>query len=483
MGIERLWLIGALATAYIVTAGSATLTGDTWWAMRMGAELLQHGLAANTTVLAHAPAQGVVGNGQWLAQILLYLTYVGGGELALRTLTGLSLVLGVALTYLAGRRTGAGVRMASLAALLTVLLASSNGSVRSQSLCFVLFGALLYILESRHVHSRLVWAILPLVVLWANLHGSFLLAPVVVGLTAVGDAVPAMRGRRREALGPVLCLGSVALLAAVAAMLNPSGIRVYAYVLQVVGDPVVRMVTEWQPTSWSEPTGKAMAVSVGCLVLVMLGSRRWPRWPDVFVLGALGLLALSAQRNVVWWGFALAPVLARHAQLAIGSRVRPSSRLADRPRRTTQNVALAACLVLVAAFSPIWRPALADGITGQDSSLEFSPRAAVDVIAELPAGRRLFHHQPWAGYLAWRLWPRHLPFVDVRIEAHSLAVWTDWDTINRGAPGWESLLREYQVDALLLSLDRQPDLVRQVRQSAEWEDRFMADGAVLYVRR
>src|SRR5438094_631784 len=82
------------------------------------------------------------------------------------------------------RRLGGSARSVTWLALLTlVVIAWSSWTVRVQSLVFVLFAALLWVLaaDSRRP-SRRVFLALPLLVLWANLHGTAFLGAALIVL-------------------------------------------------------------------------------------------------------------------------------------------------------------------------------------------------------------------------------------------------------------------------------------------------------------
>ena len=96
-----------------------------------------------------------------------------------------------------------------------------------------------------------LWSIPVLVVVWANLHGSFFLGPLVLGLAWLEDVHDRVPGAHRSLL--------VAVVSALAACVTPFGPVVWAYAVGLSTNPeVTERITEWQPTSLRDVPGHAV---------------------------------------------------------------------------------------------------------------------------------------------------------------------------------------------------------------------------------
>ena len=73
-------------------------------------------------------------------------------------------------------------------------------AMRPQLFAVPLFAASLWILAGRHAHPARLWALPVLAIVWANVHGSFVFAPLLVGLALVEDVIG--RDPRRQAARP-----------------------------------------------------------------------------------------------------------------------------------------------------------------------------------------------------------------------------------------------------------------------------------------
>ena len=236
----------------------------------------------------------------------------------------------------------------------------------------------------------------------------------------------------------------------VATLLNPLGIGAYVYLISMGTSPISQQfVSEWQPPVLSQSlTWPFWALLVIAGVIFVLHR---PRRVDITVLAAACLTALALRylRMVPFAVIALVPVL--------------SARLPRRPRlaepRTLANVLLLGALVLCAVLTtPYVR--LAAGASAGSLIDPYFPATACRALARLGSeDGRVFTLAEWGGYVGWQLWPDMQPFVDGRVELPPVAAWQDYLAITTGQPGWQERLRSWGILYLLLSQQRQEQLI------------------------
>ena len=282
LSVERLWLVAVLALSFTVAFGAAVLSADGWWGIKMGQLTVEAGRPVVDAVFSHAPSIPDTPHGQWLANALFYGLYATGGEIGVRVAAAALVTLAIGLLIAAARVAGANARVAALAGLLTLLLTVENMLIRSQLFTLPLFAGVSLVLQLRDRRPGLLCWLPPIFALWANLHGTFSLGLLFVGLCLAGE----IAGRLAAGARPGALLGGgpgrllAALLGSAAATLaNPLGPGVYAYFLTVSGNPIVRKVTtEWQPPSVHEASGFFFGLSIALLAAVLRRSRRTRCW-------------------------------------------------------------------------------------------------------------------------------------------------------------------------------------------------------------
>ena len=279
---------------------------DTWLALVTGRHIWQGAIPHFVTLTAIPHGRSWVDQ-QWLAQLASYAVYRVGG-LGLLGVTGATAFAGgISAAVLAARRLGATTLSVLLIVPLGVLLTYPGLEIRTQDFAVPVFVAVTYLIavDARQSSRRVFWC-LPLLVLWANLHGSATLGALLLGLHAVTMAW----ARRRELTGNVRVLGRpMALLAgaAVSLMITPYGTSIVGYYRStMIGSSLRNVITEWGPiTSLPLIEGALAAIVAIALWAIWRHPARSTPWERLALL-MLAAGSVSVVRNAVFFGlFAL----------------------------------------------------------------------------------------------------------------------------------------------------------------------------------
>jgi len=336
-------LVLASSLAFVGYALPKLLIQDTWLALVDGRFISQHGLPHRDTLTVMAYGARWVDQ-QWLAHLTLYgLEQAGGVRLALAFGLGLTF-LALALAASFARRGGASPQSVAVVALAPLAIAPWILQLRTQTLVLPLFVAVYGLLaaDSRRPSAR-VLLVLPLLVLWANLHGSIVLG---AGLAAGYGLLLARRHRARG-----LTLVVVAPLTVLASPYVTALPGYYRWML--VSSPLRKYVTEWRPATLT--AGTALFYLAGIAAVFALG--RHGRAVSAFERIALPLLfasGLASLRNAVW----LALAVGVSGPLLVEAAWRPSRGLPHAARRINRRLASGAiALAAVVVAGSLARPA------------------------------------------------------------------------------------------------------------------------------
>jgi hypothetical protein len=440
---DRLWL----ALAVLLPAFAATIaplpTGDLAYQVRAGELMLASGAVLRADPFTFTAFGDPWLNQQWGTGLAVALVHgvLGWGGLALLRALLIPLVAGLVLV---GCRVALDRRRAAYLTLAGFLLGIGSLALRAQLFGIVCFAALVAILALREQRPRVVW-LLPLVVLaWANLHGSFFLAPLAIGFATLDDVVRRRPGSR----------GMLVVLAAstVATCVTPFGPEVWRYAVGLsTNATIARLISEWQRTSPLSVLGVLYYGSVLAAAYVVLRAHRRGRTIELgraLWLLALAVLGAYAERGVVWWALGAPVALAPLVAAAFPRPDRPARVEAPGLRRL--NVAVAAgILVAVVVMQPLWRPG--DPLTGPAGTLRDAPDGLARALAaEADATDRVVVPQPWASWFEWSA-PDRPVMVDSRIELFDEATWNDYLAIADGGP--DALDRLAQIGATIVVVD------------------------------
>jgi hypothetical protein len=122
-------------------------------------------------------------------------------------------------------------------------------------------------------------------------------------------------------------------------------------------------------------------------------------------------------------------------------------------------------------------PAAKAGLISTETPVE----ATQFLLEENPSGR-VFNSMSFGSYLIWAAYPQYQVFVDSRIDFFTEKVWIDYLNISNAVGDWESQLRDYGVNTLMLSPSEQPSLIQAVEESRDWQMIYEDAIAGIFVR-
>jgi hypothetical protein len=420
-------VLGAFAIV-LVLALRNDLVIDGWMALASGRWIAQHGLPTHDMLTVWTHGRRWVDQ-QWLAQLALYgLWRLGGVKLAL-LVHALLVMSGLVGAALIARRNGATPRSVTWIAIPVLIAYYPVASVmRPQTFAFPLFTATLWLVlaDARHP-SRRIFLTLPLLVLWANLHGSVLLGAALVSL---GGLLPMLARRRPSLRGLALLLAPWACVFA-----SPYALHLPAYYEKIlVGGNLKDFVTEWAPTTLTATTAAVYLLILGGLWLIGRAGRGMPAMDQVaFVFAAL--LAFDAVRNTAWIGLVALAVLPQ-----LLDRLRAP---AVEPRHLNRILSVSIlCLVVISVAGVAVKP-----VSWFTSGL--APRAARAASQAAGPKGRVFAVNDYAD---WLLWSRPeltgRVAVDARFELLSTAQVRRLVRFEPMAGNWLRTTRGYRVFVL-----------------------------------
>ena len=458
--IDAAWTAIAVLVPTLVGLLSKLGATDLAYQLRAGETILSTGRIPRVDTFTFSSGGVPWLDQQWGGQVLLATAARLGEWATLKVAKAVLIGLVFALLFLACRAAGARVRTSSLLTLGGFVVGAPALAMRPQLIAVPLFAATLWLLAGRRAHPGRLWAIPVLAAACANIHGSFILFPVLVGLAWLED-----RWRKEASAGRLLGL---AVVTAAATLANPFGARIWTYAYDLSTDPVIRRaISEWAPVSLALASGWLMLLSgVGVAAFFARRTERVP-WPAIVSLAAFFLLAMAAQRAIMFWALLVPVTLAGLLE-------------ADRPREepSRDTVAPAAALIgTLAATIVVLLPWWGD----QDPSrmLAQAPQGLTRAASALPAGSRLFVHQPWGSWFEYAL-PQDTVFVDSRIEIAPADVWDDYDEVAFAGAGWEEALDRWQPDAIVADKEDW-SLIPYLREDPDWRVVYEDEEGVLFV--
>lgn len=439
-------LVWLAALCVLVVGDSMLLDPDTYWHTAVGNWILERGAVPDTDPFSHSMPGAPWTAHEWLSEVIFAAVHSMAGW------TGL-----VVLTTLIFAATLAGLTRFLLRHLEPVhalmLVALTAGMLRSHLLArpHIVAVPLLALWLAGLVNARdrdappPLW-LLPLMVLWANLHGSFTLGLALVGAMGLEAALAGGRDGWRRATWQ---WGRFLVLAVLAALATPSHVHGLAFTFQVMNlGSVLAFIGEWRSPNFQYFT--VFEVWLLALLAAALAGRL--RLPLVRLLVIVGMAHLSLKhgRYTAVTGvvapFLLAAPFARHWYAA--QKLGNDAALLDRIFAALAKPARAATLGGTAALTVLVLGAtLAADPYRPDARI--TPSAALTALQKAEVRGPIFNAYGFGGYLIYSGVP---VFIDGRADMYGEALVQRYvaATEVRSAQDLTGLLDEFHIAATLL---------------------------------
>jgi len=329
-------------------------------------------------------------------------------------------------------------------------------ALRPQLLALPLFIASSWIVRRRAERPARLLVLVPIGILWANTHGSFVVLSVLLAIALAADLV--------ERAPTTSWTGALLAASIVAPLVSPWGSGVYRYVWHVSSSPIVRnAIAEWQPLLTRMPGALVFLLAGAAAIGVVLRRGRKPTLEEALQLATFTGLALWSGRNVLWWAVAVPPIVG-----ALLAGWRPGG---DWVPTMTRVVAAGLLIVALLGGARIASTSTAtllteapSGITGW---LATHHRSSGRIFAEW-----------WGGWFEYAI-PNDPMFIDARVELFPDAVWRDYWAIVDVEPSWSEVVDRWDIDTIVLARGHHEALDVALRTSGTWSVAYEdADGTV-----
>lgn len=381
--LDLLAAVAVIGTLFMAT-GPLSDDNDVFWHILIGRELLDGTPFSDLgSTFSFTVANGDWRTGAWLSEVLMAWLHDLGGWPLLVVGFRLLPVLGVATVLWFGvlRRYPSRASVGPFVLAMLMMATAVEERPQSWSFVFVALAAVWWLRTVADAAPPRWWLVIPVAALWANLHGLWVLLPVVMALAALGrmlDHGPTDPAGRRAALASLAAVAGGCLTP-----LGPSGLLL-PFHLSAAGRAVI---VEWQPVAPIGGYGWPLAVVAGC-VLVLLGRTRPVRWADlVLALPVIGF-GLLAARNVAPAVLLLTPLFADLAHSVLGGRGRTTVSTREASRLRIAGIAVLVAGVLASVCLVAARP------PGPDDDL---PTRLAEQLADQPAPVRLLNDYNLSG--------------------------------------------------------------------------------------
>lgn len=454
--------LGLLFLGLVLVSPAILNDGDTWWHVRAGQWMIEHRAVLHHDLFSYTLPGRPWSTHEWLSEVLMAAAFNLSGWSGVAGLTGVAAGLSALFLTrgLARSLSGLGLvttSVVALACVAPVLLARPHILALP---CLVLWTDALLTARAHKVAPSLWW--LPLMTLWANLHGGFFFGLALIGPFAL-EALLAAPGPVLERLKAVRGWIVFGLASLGAALLTPHGVDGLIFPFKLLSLGALSGVQEWAASDFTRLEPLEIAILTALAVCLGRGVMVPPVRLAVLLL--LTHMALQHTRHQLLLGVVGALILAQPLAAALGQQAMAKARSARWPAAAA--LGLAAILITARLTIPITR---ADGSA--------SPISALAAVPAQVRATPVFNEYGMGGYLIWNGVPA---FVDGRTDFYGDAFMADYYAATRpDKAALDTLMTRWNFGWTMLSPGN--PLVAVLDQRPGWRRVYADRYAVIHAR-
>ncbi len=428
---------------------------DLWGHIRFGQAVLQlHHLVLHDPY-SYSAADHYWNNHEWLTEVLMAAIFNHAGVFGLILLKLACTAVVILALAAALAETGSSTLVQFAVLIGSAVVIKPQLQFRPQSFTFALLAVLIYLLTSdAYRRAGRLWLAIPLLALWANLHGGFIMGIAALGTyAAVSGLQDVMAGRGYDR---AIRLAAITGAATLATLATPYGFGTWETVGHALHNPYTRsVIEEWQPLAsaaiahWRQHRFLISNYDIGIAMMAAAGIS-WALTIEAVDLPLCAIAALMAiaafisTRNLPIAMIALAAPLARHL-----SRVWHSIVAARENARPQEHSGWINQTVLVALSTVIF---LQNGFFSRSLvSPDPYPASACEFMKQHQQNGNILSTFEWGEYLIWNMEPGSKVFIDGRYDTvFPFETIYKFALFNFNLPGGDAVLSEYPTDFVLI---------------------------------
>lgn len=403
---------------------------------------------------------------EWLFEVGLYGVFALLGPTGIKLLTAVLGALSTYIVYRAANRLLAASTLALALAIACLTVQAGGFMPRPQLVTYVLFAVFVHLLVAfkYFADDRRLWLIPPLLLLWVNMHGGYVIGIVLLGLFCTCEWFMHWTGhtaagyRRRLVKLSLITAGG-----ALATAINPDGIGAWLFPLRVMNMDVANsVIAEWQSPNFRDLDGKLYLILAFGFFLANIYRQTKPDLTEIALPVFFLFAGFVSVRHTPLAMLILVPFVA--VALRGGpvqrfySRVTGSGKQLGKAEYVLNWVLLCAIGVTFYLLNPTQQA------NAQARLNALMPVKAVEFVKSHGITGRMLNEYAQGGYLIYHLYPQQQVFIDGRADLYGGEFIKEFITIRHGALGWDKAFDKYAIDYLI------------VRRDAPIRDRLLARG-------
>ncbi|HEY0761021.1 MAG TPA: hypothetical protein VGD61_01485 [Pyrinomonadaceae bacterium] len=456
--------------------------GDFWWHLKTGEYIVHNFSIPRLDFYSFTnPGKHWVAH-EWLSEVIFYVVYA---RLGFNTLIFIFTVLIVLAFWVVFRRSPAHPFIKGVAVLLSVWSILPTIGVRPRTFTLLFAAIYLAVLHgfARCKATKAIWWLVPVMVVWVNLHAGYLIGLVLIGFTIVGVALDAwFDGQTLLSQWPRLkTLALVFIACLVAVNLNPQGPRIFVFPFEFFFSPIQQdQVIDWLSPNFHQKELLPLLALILLTIAALALSPKRVRPSELLLFLFLLYATLKSNRHMAILSLVAGPMFAKYLQhwletTRFGTTFSETPATSSTRRQLIFNLILMVPLIacLIKLKSVIYSPPTQERVGVPLNAVAFVKENRI-------TGNTFTEPNIWGGYLIWET-PQNPVFIDGRIDMYGDEFVKEYLDIIYGTSRWQEPFDKYGVQVAIISPTSVLRL--QLEQSPQWQKIYSDEMAIVFQRK
>jgi hypothetical protein len=421
---------------------------------------------------------------EWLSEVIMALVHKAFG------LTGIVIFFAwlIAFTYyLLFRivRKRAGNILAEILVIVLVITSSEIHWLARPHIFSLLLLVIWYALldEFQYRNKNYLYFLPPIMLLWVNLHGGFIIALVLTGIYLFDNLVKvflAQAGERREHGRKTRSLAAALVACLLAALVNPYGYHILLFPFKLTSNKfLMDNVDEFLSPDFHEtmPFKYLLFLVIGVFALFP----KRTRFVELLLVLLFADMALYSARYIPLFAIIVTPILVRQMSLLLDES---PGKVASFFRRRADRIGAGDAagrgyLWPVASFLLVAVLVL-HGTIRYSFDEKIKPVAAVKFLEKEHIEGNMFNNDEFGDYIIYATSGRYKVFFDGRSDMYGVDRMKEYFKVTRLEEGWDDVLRKYDIKMIIY--DNGSALSRFLLDRKDWQLIYSDRVANIFVR-
>jgi hypothetical protein len=421
---------------------------------------------------------------EWLSEVIMALIHQVYGLTGIVVFFALLISATYWMLFKILRRDNRNILVGAFLVFLVVASSTLHWLARPHIFSLLLILAYHYVLDRYEYQKKNYLYLLPLMmIVWVNLHGGgSIVGLILVGIYFGGNLARYLfaKAERTAAANKTPAFGLVLLGCLLASLINPQGIHILTFPLNLVSDTfLMNNVAEFQSPNFHGTMPFRYLLFLTIAIFAVSTAKA-----DLIEAALLILflhMALYSARYITLFAIVAAPILARHADLLLKQT---KAAVVDHFRRRSANMALVdsslpgyfwPAVAAVAVFI-----ALYTGRIHFHFDEKANPVAAVEFLKKEGLPGNMFNDDSFGDYVIYAAWPQYKVFIDGRTDMYGASLVREYVKVVGLDPDWERLLDKCDINWVFHPTDSPLSIL--LLERSDWRLIYADNVASIFMR-